>query len=293
MEGPRRAAPGILASEGREVPTAVSTAKVILITGASSGIGALTAQRLAAAGHGVWAASRRGSAPDGCRSLVMDVDRDDSVAGAVARVLEESGRLDAAVMCAGFGYAGAVEDTSTDEARAQFETLFFGVHRTCRAVLPAMRAQGQGRIVIVSSLAAAVPMPYQAAYSAAKAAVSNYAEASRFELVPLGIDVACVEPGNFRTGFTGARKHVAGWTDASVHAARCAASVAWMEKDELAAPPGDAVARRIQAIVESPRRPALRHVVVAQPFERIGAALRAWLPARWYEAAALRVFRIV
>jgi len=261
--------------------------RTALVTGASSGIGAMAAERLARSGWRVLAASRRGTAPPGCQAIVMDVDDDASV----ARAVQGAGPVDALVACAGFGIAGAIEDTPAAEAKAQFETNFFGAHRVVHALLPSMRARRTGRIVLVSSLAADVPLPYQAFYSASKAALSNYAEALRLELVPFGIRVSCVEPGNFRTGFTGSRRRARGWTDRSAHAASTQASLAWMERDELRAPPPDAVADRIVALLDHPS-PALRHVIVAHAFERIGAWLRALLPQRLYEALALKVFRV-
>jgi NAD(P)-dependent dehydrogenase (short-subunit alcohol dehydrogenase family) len=267
------------------------TGSVVLVTGASSGIGALAAGRLAAAGHRVFAASRRGTAPPGCESLVMDVDSDSSVDAGIAHVVERTGRIDSIVLCAGWGIVGAAEDTTAAEARAQFETNFIGAHRVVHAVLPAMRRQQAGRIVLVSSLVADVPIPYQAFYSASKAALSNYAEALRMELVPAGIHVICIEPGNFRTGFTGSRRRAAGWTATSPNAASCEASLKWMEHDELRAPAPDAVVRRIAEVLEQPN-PSFRHVVVAHGAELVGAWLRALLPYRLYETIALKVFRV-
>jgi NAD(P)-dependent dehydrogenase (short-subunit alcohol dehydrogenase family) len=261
--------------------------RAVLVTGASSGIGAQVAAHLASAGWRVLAASRRALAPPGCTGLAKDVDDDASVAQALAGV----GPLDAVVLCAGWGLAGAIEDTPAAEARAQFETNFFGAHRVVRAVLPAMRARRAGHVVLVSSLAAAVPLPYQAFYSASKAALSSYAEALRLELAPSGVRVSCIEPGNFRTGFTGSRRRAAGWTGASPYAAGAEGSLQWMERDELYAPPPDAVVRRIIAVLDEPD-PALRHVVVAHAFERVGAWLRVLLPARLYESLARKVFRV-
>ena len=260
----------------------------MLVTGASSGIGLLCAQQLAATGWHVLAASRRASAPPGCTALAMDVDDDAAVVAAV----QAAGPVDAVVLCAGWGLAGAIEDTPAAEAKAQFETNFFGAHRVVRAVLPALRARRAGHIVLVSSLAAAVPLPYQALYSASKAALSNYAEALRLELAPSGVRVCCIEPGNFRTGFTGSRRRAAGWTAQSAYAAGATASLEWMERDELRAPPPDAVVRRIVAVLDDPD-PPLRHVVVAHAFERAGAWLRLLLPARVYEAIARKVFRVL
>ena len=261
--------------------------RTVLVTGASSGIGWRCAEQLAAAGYRVLAASRRALAPPGCEALALDVDDD----GSVTRALAAAGALDALVLCAGWGLAGAIEDTSPAEARAQFETNFFGAHRVIRAALPVLRGRGRGHIVLVSSLAAAVPLPYQAFYAASKAALSSYAEALRLELAPTGIRVVCIEPGNFRTGFTGSRRRASGWTKESAYAAGAQNSLAWMEGDELRAPPPDAVVRRIVSVLGDPE-PAFRHVVVAHTFERVGAWLRALLPQRLYEALALKVFRV-
>ncbi len=265
--------------------------QVILVTGASAGIGALCAQRLAAQGHKVYAASRRGSAPEGCTPVIMDVDRDDSVNSGIETLLKAERRIDAVVHCAGWGLAGAIEDTAPAEAQAQFETLFFGAHRVCRAVLPSMRKQGGGKIVLISSLVADIPVPYQAFYSAAKAALASYAEALWLECAPFGIRVVNVEPGNFRTEFTGARRRSAAWNADSAHAKSAEASIAWMEHDERRAPPPDAVVERIVAVLGQ-ARPALHHVVVAHTFERVGAWLRCVLPERLYLAVVLKVFRV-
>jgi NAD(P)-dependent dehydrogenase (short-subunit alcohol dehydrogenase family) len=148
------------------------TSRVVLITGASAGFGRACAQHLGRLGHRVYGTSRRAECPDPAelRSpplvLPMDVCDDDSVQRAVDFVLKQEGRIDVVVNNAGVGLAGAVEDTSVEEARALFETNFFGVLRVCRAVLPALRAQRSGLIVNVSSLGGLVTIPFQGLYSA-------------------------------------------------------------------------------------------------------------------------------
>src|SRR5215470_2155720 len=144
--------------------------QVVLITGASSGIGAACATYLHARGYRVYGTSRRPSevpAP-AFPLLAMDVDDDASVRHGVAQVLAMAGRVDVAVNNAGIAIAGAVEETSDDEARAQLETNLFGVLRVCRAVLPIMRQQGGGTIVNISSVAGALGIPFQGLYSASK-----------------------------------------------------------------------------------------------------------------------------
>jgi NAD(P)-dependent dehydrogenase (short-subunit alcohol dehydrogenase family) len=262
----------------------------VLVTGASSGIGHACAEHLHAAGWRVHAASRREIAPAGCAPVALDVDDDASVAAGIERVLAAAGRIDALVHCAGYGLAGAIEDTTLAEARAQLDTNFFGAVRVTRALLPALRRQGGGRLVYVSSLAAGVPLPYQAYYSASKAALSNWAEALRLELHPFGIGVTAIEPGNVRTGFTASRRWVAARGGSSPYAATSEASIAWMEKDEANGAEPMLVVRAVADALSAGWPPIRR--VVAKPGERLSAAIARRLPQRLYEAVALRVFRV-
>ena len=176
--------------------------KVILITGASSGIGNACAQHLASRGYRVYGTCR---SLDGQRlheniqMLSMNVDDDLSVDNAVARLLQESGRLDGVVNNAGFALMGSVEDTSIDEARAQMETNFFGVLRVCRSVLPVMRKQGSGYIINISSLAGVLGLPFSGLYSASKFALEGMTESLRLELRSFGVCVVLIEPGDFNT----------------------------------------------------------------------------------------------
>jgi NAD(P)-dependent dehydrogenase (short-subunit alcohol dehydrogenase family) len=260
--------------------------QTILVVGASSGLGRACAQALAEAGHRVYAASRQPPRDlPGCKPLAMDVDRDDSVQSAIAWLLAAEPRIDVLINCAGFGIAGAIEDTTPEEARAQFETNFFGAVRVTRALLPQLRQQGGGRIVQVGSLVTQLPVPFQAYYCASKAALESWAEALRFEVAPYGIGVVCIEPGNFATGFTAQRRRVAGWSEASSYHARCEASVRWMEEDERKGLAPARFASQMLKLVEHPR-PVFRHLAIA-PIERLGLWLRALLPQRWYE----RLFR--
>ncbi len=177
----------------------------VLITGASSGIGAATAAYLADRGFRVFGTSRRPpsqNSTDGKLTwIAMDVCDDGSVRKGFDEVLAAVPHLDALVCCAGFGIFGSVEEVSIEAARAQFETNFFGTLRTLRAVLPSMRTAGRGRIVIVGSLAGRAPIPFQAHYSATKAAVDALTLALRTELHSTGVRVSLVEPGDIDTDF--------------------------------------------------------------------------------------------
>lgn len=160
--------------------------RIVLITGASSGIGKACAQHLQERGYEVFGTSRQpqakaadlsepgtGQSSGSLEMIEMDVNDDDSVNQAIGTVFKKAARLDVVVNNAGFGLAGAIEDTSTLEAKSQLETNFFGVLRVCRAVLPIMRRQGSGYIVNISSLAGLISVPFQGLYSASKFALEG------------------------------------------------------------------------------------------------------------------------
>jgi NAD(P)-dependent dehydrogenase (short-subunit alcohol dehydrogenase family) len=177
---------------------------IALVTGASSGIGEATAKRLATAGYKVYGTSRRG-AQSGQRSFAMlqlDVTRDESVEAAVKELIRQEGRIDLLVNNAGFGVAPAgAEESSIDQAKAIFETNFFGLIRVTRAVVPHMRRQGSGRIINIGSVLGFLPMPYGALYAATKHAVEGYSESLDHELRTRGIRVSVIEPAYTKTQF--------------------------------------------------------------------------------------------
>ena len=177
---------------------------VALVTGASSGIGAATAERLVEAGYKVYGTSRRGKLP-GQRPfemLALDVTNDDSVEAFVRQVIQREGRIDLLVNNAGFGVApGAAEESSLDQARAIFETNFFGILRMTRAVVPHMRKQGSGRIINIGSVLGFLPMPYGALYAATKHAIEGYSESLDHELRTQGVRVSVVQPAYTKTQF--------------------------------------------------------------------------------------------
>lgn len=159
---------------------------MVLVTGASAGIGRATADLLAAQGWTVVGASRRGAGGEGWTGLVMDVDSDESVRVGVQGVLADHGHVAALVACAGWGLAGPVETTTIEEARAQVETIFWGSVRVTSELLPAMRSHGSGRIVLMSSIGGLIGIPFQAYYSAGKFALEGWAEAAAYEVAPFG-----------------------------------------------------------------------------------------------------------
>ncbi|EJL83650.1 short-chain dehydrogenase of unknown substrate specificity [Herbaspirillum sp. CF444] len=178
--------------------------KIALVTGASSGIGEASAERLVAEGYKVYGTSRRGAHLEqrSFEMLPLDVTSDDSVSAAVDAVMRRSGRIDLLVNNAGFGVApAAAEESSLDQARSIFETNFFGLVRMTRAVIPYMRQQHGGRILNIGSVLGFLPMPYMALYSATKHAVAGYSASLDHELRTMGIRVCVIEPGYINTRF--------------------------------------------------------------------------------------------
>jgi NAD(P)-dependent dehydrogenase (short-subunit alcohol dehydrogenase family) len=259
--------------------------KTVLISGASAGIGRACADRLHNSGWTVIGASRRGTTSGGWQAVTMDVDDDASVDGGVARVLAELGRLDAVVACAGWGLAGAAEQTPIADAKAQLETNFWGAVRVVQAALPAMRRQGGGRAVLISSLGGVIGIPFQAFYSASKFALEGYGEALAYEVSPFGIEVTLVQPGNIRTDFTAARRTVASADgDEDPYARAVRKAVGLMERDEANGAPPETVARTVQRVLEARRPP--RRVSVGKAGERVGVMAKRVLPYRLFEKAA-------
>ncbi|MCP4005576.1 MAG: SDR family oxidoreductase [bacterium] len=272
------------------------TSRVILITGASAGFGKAGAEHLAALGHRVYGTSRRAAFPDsadappGPLMLPMDVCDDESVRQAVDFVLKREGRIDVLVNNAGVGLAGAIEDTSVEEAKALFETNFFGVLRVCRAVLPSLREQRSGHIVNISSLGGLVTIPFQGFYSASKYALESMSDALRMELRSFGIRVTLLEPGDFKTGFTDSRVFSAASEEGSAYRESCTRAVAVMERDEQNGADPRQLAELLAKVIANPS-PRNRYPI--GPFvQRYGVAARRWLPSTILEKALRAIYRI-
>lgn len=178
--------------------------RVVLVTGASSGIGRATATFLAARGWTVYAAARRLDrlkeiAASGVRPVELDLSVNQSIDSCVQAVIHATGRIDAIVNNAGYGSYGAVEDVPLDEARRQFEVNVFGLARLAQLAVPHMRRQGSGRIVNVTSVGGRVHEPLGGWYHATKFAVEGLSDCLRMELAPFGIHVTVIQPGAIRT----------------------------------------------------------------------------------------------
>lgn len=181
--------------------------KNVLVSGASSGFGALIARGLVAAGHTVVGTSRRATQPASISpgeytQAQLDVDCDNSVQQFKEHLHTLGFTPDVLILNAGFGVSGSLEETSTATAKRQFETNFFGVHRMINAFLPLLRQQSDARVIVIGSLAGIFGIPFQGMYCASKFALEGYVETLRMEAGIFGVQVCLVQPGDYRTAFT-------------------------------------------------------------------------------------------
>lgn len=182
--------------------------KVVLITGASSGLGEALATCMSTRGYRVYGTSRKGEqTATAYQMLAMDVQQDESVKNAIGQLLEKEGRIDVVINNAGIGIAAPLEEVSMEKVMQVFQTNVFGMIRVCQAVLPTMRAQGHGRIVNVSSIGSQIGLPFRAVYSASKASVDIMTEAMRMELKGFGVDATAILAGDMQTPINNNRLH--------------------------------------------------------------------------------------
>jgi NAD(P)-dependent dehydrogenase (short-subunit alcohol dehydrogenase family) len=264
--------------------------RIILITGASSGIGKACYEYLAAQGYTVFGTSRFANAgfhlDDAKRSGIirMDVSSDESVLEAVDSLVRETGRIDVLVNNAGISVVGSVEDTSIKEARSVLETNFWGAVRVSKAVLPVMRKKGGGYVVNIGSMAGLFGLPFQAFYSASKFALAGMSEALRMEVKSYGVHVILVEPGDFRTGITANRKRAVLSGKGSSYSERFGRVLEVIERGEREGSDPSRVALLIERIINSSYpRPRYR---IGKPRELLAVCLKNRIPDRVFEQLA-------
>ncbi len=265
-------------------------ARVILVTGCSSGIGRATAVEAARRGHRVYATARNRNdlaeleQPGGPLStLALDVTDPASVRKAVGEVLARDGRIDAVVNNAGYAQYGAVEEVTPEEWRAVFDVNFFGMLDVTRAVLPSMREAGGGTIVLMSSLGGRVSVPFASPYCASKHAIEAVADALRVETAPFGIRVVAIEPGAIDTRFAERARSIVGPLIAKPGPYRAFYANAEKAMDgdfRRGHLPPEPVARVILDAIESPR-PRPRYIVTW--LARTLIPLKRALPDRWLD----------
>ena len=272
--------------------------KVVLITGASSGIGYMAAKLLAEKGNIVYGAARRVEkieelVPFGVIPVRMDITDESSIRSCVEKIISEQGRIDVLVNNAGYGYYGAIETVAIEEAKKQFDVNLFGTARLTQLVLPYMREQHNGRIVNVASIAGRMTLYLGAWYHASKYALEAFSDALRMEVKPFGIDVSIVEPGGIRTdwGLVAADNLIASscgsvYEKHAVNQAglmRSAYSGNMLSKPEL-------IAGAIVKAVSS-RRPKCRYTLGRGAFSLL--LLHGILPSRVWDSIVRKVFSSV
>jgi NAD(P)-dependent dehydrogenase (short-subunit alcohol dehydrogenase family) len=278
------------------------TRGVVLITGASSGIGRACAIHLAQRGYHVIGTTRRSPTeiqtelreeigePELLDIIGLDVDVRETVDRAVNDIVDRAGRLDAVVNCAGFGIAGSVEDTTDDEALGILQTNLMGTLRVCRAVLPIMRRQRSGTIINLSSIGGRMGLPFQGLYSATKYAVEGLTEALRMEVRRFGVRAVLIEPGDFCTEFTDRRVRVRRSGENDSYAAAFGQSLSIVEHDERNGASPELVARLVERILRT-RSPRVRYTAGAA-FQRLAAGLKRILPSRLSEWGLMKYYRL-
>ncbi|OBK40874.1 short-chain dehydrogenase/reductase [Mycobacterium sp. 1245111.1] len=263
---------------------------VVLVTGASSGIGEAIARAFAEKGFEVFGTSRNPARTEpiaGVEFVQLDVTDPESVARAVSTVVKRAGRIDVVVNNAGFGVLGAAEESSTAQAQQLFDTNFFGLVRVTREVLPYLRAQRSGRIINISSVLGFLPAPYSALYAASKHAVEGYSESIDHETREFGVRVLVVEPGFTHTSFeasaTDADSPIDGYAPIRDHVKKVLAD---------AIPAGDdpAVVAAVVLKAATSATPKLRYP--AGPLARRLALLKRFAPARVLDSGIRRSFKL-
>jgi NAD(P)-dependent dehydrogenase (short-subunit alcohol dehydrogenase family) len=257
-------------------------AKVILITGISTGFGRETASLLARRGHVVYGTMRKeGEAGEAVRVLQMDLTDPASISGAVETVVRNEGRIDVLINNAGMHTGGPAETSPLEHIRLQMDTNFLGMVRLTREVLPVMRGQGGGMIINLSSIGGFMGLPFQAFYSASKFAIEGFSEALRMEVRAFNIKVVVIEPGDFHTNNTMNRRNfLAPSTPGDAYHEQFKKSLAIIEKDETGGRDPVLLARKLVRIAES-RNPA-RHYIIASVDQKLAVVLKRILPAGWF-----------
>jgi NAD(P)-dependent dehydrogenase (short-subunit alcohol dehydrogenase family) len=277
--------------------------KIVVITGASSGIGLLAAVELARRGHTVVATMRdlarrarldQAAAAAGVAGNLdlrrLDVTEFDSIPGVISEIVRDHGRIDVLLNNAGFAVAGFAEDLKLEEIRMQFETNFFGHVAMTKAVIPVMRKQGSGNIIMIASIAGRAAAPVTGAYSASKFALEGWSEALRIELRSLGIRVVLVEPGAFQTDIWERNVHLGEFAispDSPNH--ERGRRFTEVVRTKVRKRDARVVAELIARIAEDPN-PKLRYRI--GPDAHLQFWLRAVLPWKAYERLIERAMRI-
>ncbi|MGB0880666.1 MAG: SDR family oxidoreductase [Polaribacter sp.] len=265
--------------------------KVVLITGASSGIGKAIANLLSEKGYKVYGTSRNPKKAENFSFdlIALDVLKVETIKKAVNFIIKKEGRLDVLVNNAGMGITGSIEDTPTDEMRSVFDTNFFGAIDVMKAVLPQMRLQKSGKIINITSIAGYMGLPFRGVYSATKGALELVTEATRMEVKNFGIDVVNIAPGDFATNIAAGRYHTPVFKN-SAYKEKYQANLDVMDAhvDEGMNP--KKMAKKVYQIINT-KKPKI-HYKVGGFMEKFSIVLKRILPDVWYEKLLMNHYKL-
>lgn len=257
--------------------------KIILITGASSGIGKECARLLTEEGHIVYGTSRKAQVSEhaNLHFIECDVTSKESVDACVNQIMQEQGRVDVVMNNAGAGVVGALELTTKEEFDFQMKVNFEGVFNVCTAVVPVFRKQRSGTIINMSSVGGVMGLPFQGLYSASKFAIEGFSEALRLELHPFKVNVVIIEPGDFNTGFTSHRMISHATKNHPDYQSQFATTLKLIEDNENNGNPPIKIARLVVKIVNK-KRPRFRYPI-GNIVERLSIYVKRIVPGRSFQ----------
>jgi short-subunit dehydrogenase len=264
--------------------------KVVLITGASSGIGRVTAEFLSGKGYKVYGTCRSPKPANQPFSLIrLDLNKLETIENAVKSVVEKEGRIDVLINNAGTGITGSMEDTPTIEIRKAFETNFFGTIDVIKAVLPQMRKQGSGLIINLTSIAGYMGLPFRGVYSSSKSALERVTESIRMEVKNFGIVITNIAPGDFNTNIAANRYHTPVFEDSAYK------EVYQKNLDLMNAHVNDGgdpikIAKKIYKVINK-KNPKI-HYKVGSFLEEISIVLKQVLPNKLYEYLIMKYYKM-
>lgn len=266
-------------------------AKVVLITGGSSGIGKSVGEYLSQNGFTVYGTSRSPEkyANSHFPIVVLDVAKVETIKTAVQTVIEKEGRLDVLINNAGAGITGPLEEIPEKEIKNNFETNLFGPINVIKAVLPHMRKQGSGLVINVTSIAGYMGLPYRGVYSASKGALELITEAFRMELKPFNIQMTNVAPGDFATNIASGRYHVP-VVEYSPYKETYGASLKLIDEHVDAGKDPLEMAKAILSIINTPNPKV--HYKVGEFMQKFSIVLKRLLPDKVYERMLMKHYKL-
>ncbi len=266
-------------------------AKVVLITGASSGIGNSIGRYLSQKDYMVYGTSRnpRENSDNGIHFVAMDVTKKETVERAIKEVIEKAGKIDFLINNAGMGITGPIEETPDEEISRVFDTNYFGAIRVIKAVLPSMRDNGGGFIINITSIAGYMGLPYRGIYSATKGALELTTEAFRMELKDFNIKMTNIAPGDFATNIASGRYH-APLVKGSPYEKHYGNTLKLMNEHVKLGKDPILMAKKVYAVMQD-KNPTI-HYKVGAYIQKLSIALKHILPDKWYEKMLLKHYKL-